>query len=127
MRKNSVPFVQTNKLFQKEGFCHAKVVAEAADAAVENAEVKEEVKAPKKAAAKKTKAKEPTVNFTVEYPDNNKTVAELTEFVKEAIKETYAANGNTEAIETIDIYYQPVNKKIWYAVNGKPQDTPVEF
>ena len=107
-----------------------KAAADAAEAAVENAEVTEEVKevkAPKKAAAKKTKVKEPTVNFTVEYPDNNKTVDELTEFVKEAIKETYAANGNTEAIETIDIYYQPVNKKIWYAVNGKPQDTPVEF
>ena len=90
-----------------------KVVAEAAEAAVENAEVTEEVKevkAPKKAAAKKTKAKEPTVNFTVEYPDNNKTVAELTEFVKEAIKETYAANGNTEAIETIDIYYLVIQR-----------------
>ena len=97
-----------------------KVVAEAADAAVENAEVKEEVKAPKKAAAKKTKVKEPTVNFTVEYPDNNKTVAELTEFVKEAIKETYAASGNTEAIETIDIYYYPPHT---VQINLKDEDT----
>ena len=66
-----------------------KVVAEAAEAAVENAEVTEEVKevkAPKKAAAKKTKVKEPTVNFTVEYPDNNKPVAELPSLLRKLSK-----------------------------------------
>lgn len=95
----------------------------AADAAVETTEVKEEVKAaaPKKAAAKKTKAKEPTVNVIVEYLDKNTAVNDLVE----AVKEAYKASGNTDDIETIDVYFQPEKNVAYYVVNGKAQEEPV--
>ena len=102
---------------KKKAAVTEEVVAEAT-------EVKEEVKAAaKKPAAKKTaKAKEPKVNVVVEYLDKNVAVNDLVE----AVKEAYNANGNTETIETIDVYYQPENNKVYYVVNGKAQENPVE-
>ena len=94
----------------------------ATDAAVETAEVKEEVKAAKKPAAKNAaKVKEPEVNVVVEYLDKNVAVKDLVE----AVKEAYKANGNTDTIETIDVYYQPEYNKVYYVVNGKAQEEPV--
>ena len=95
----------------------------AADVAVETTEVKEEVKAAKKTAAKKpAKAKEPEVNVVVEYLDKNIAVKDLVE----AVKEAYKANGNADSVETIDIYYQPEYNKAYYVVDGNAQETPVE-
>ena len=96
----------------------------ATDAAVETAEVKEEVKevkAKKPAEKKAAKAKEPEVNVVVEYLDKNVAVKDLVE----AVKEAYKANGNTDTIETIDVYYQPEYNKVYYVVNGKAQEEPV--
>lgn len=89
------------------------------------AEVKEEVKAEaKKPAAKKTaKAKEPKVNVIVEYLDKNTPVNDLVELVKEA----YKADGNTDTIETIDVYFQPEKNVAYYVVNGKPENKSVDL
>ncbi len=85
-------------------------------------EVTEEAKTAKKPAAKKAaKAKEPKFNVTIEYLEKNITVDELIE----AVKEAYKANGNVDAIETVDVYYQPENNKVYYVVNGEAQEEPV--
>lgn len=83
-----------------------------------------ETKPTKKTAAKKAaKAKEPKFNVTIEYLEKNITVEELIE----AVKEAYKANSNVDAdaIETVDVYYQPENNKVYYVVNGEAQDEPV--
>ncbi len=102
---------------KKKAAVTEEVVAEAT-------EVKEEVKAAaKKPAAKKpAKAKEPKINVIVEYLDKNTAVNDLVE----AAKEAYKANGNTDAIETIDVYFQPEKNVAYYVINGKAQENPVE-
>ena len=102
---------------KKKAAVTEEVVAEAT-------EVKEEVKAAaKKPAAKKTaKAKEPKVNVVVEFLGKNVNVDDLVE----AAKEDYKARGNTEEIESVDVYYQPEYNKFYYLVNGKAQENPVE-
>ena len=82
------------------------------DAAV--AEVKEKIAAKKPRAAK---AKEPTVNVEIQFDGKNTAVNDLVE----AVKAAYKADGNEDAIESVEIYVQPQNGVAFYVVNGKSE------
>ena len=94
-------------------------------------ETKTETKAePKTTAAKAAKTtktvkaketKETKVNVTVEFQGNNKSVNDIVE----AVKEAYKAEGNKDAVETIDLFIQPENGVAYYIVNGKEEGKSV--
>ena len=84
------------------------------DAAV--AEVKE-AKTTKKTTTKAAKAKEATVKVEIQFDGKNTAVNALVE----AVKAAYKAEGNEDAIETLDIYVQPQNGVAFYVVNGKSE------
>lgn len=93
-------------------------------------ETKTEAKAePKTTAAKAAKttktvkAKETKVNVTVEFQGNNKSVNDIVE----AVKEAYKAEGNKDAVETIDLFIQPENGVAYYIVNGKEEGKSVNI
>ncbi len=93
-------------------------------------ETKTETKAePKTTAAKAAKttktvkAKETKVNVTVEFQGNNKSVNDIVE----AVKEAYKAEGNKDAVETIDLFIQPENGVAYYIVNGKEEGKSVNI
>lgn len=84
------------------------------DAAV--AEVKE-AKTTKKTTTKAAKAKELVPNVEIQFDGKNTAVNALVE----AVKAAYKAEGNEDAIETLDIYVQPQNGVAFYVVNGKSE------
>lgn len=96
-------------------------------------ETKTETKAePKTTAAKAAKTtktvkaketKETKVNVTVEFQGNNKSVNDIVE----AVKEAYKAEGNKDAVETIDLFIQPENGVAYYIVNGKEEGKSVNI
>lgn len=89
------------------------------------AETKAEAKTVK--ATKTTKAKAETVaetvNVTIEFAGRNTSVND----VVEAVKAAYKADGNTDAIETVNVYVQPENGVAYYVVNGKEEGKSVEI
>ena len=85
------------------------------------AETKVETKATK--TAKTTKAKTEEVNVTIEFAGKNTSVKE----VVEAVKAAYKADGNTDAIETVNVYVQPENGVAYYVVNGKEEGKSVNI
>ena len=106
----------------------AKKTTKAATEETKVEEVKAEETAETKPAAKKsggrkTKAKEPKVNVIIEYLDKNTVIDDIVD----AVKEAYKADGNEDAIETIDVYFQPEKNVAYYVVNGKAEDKFVEF
>ena len=80
------------------------------------AEVKE-AKTTKKTTTKAAKAKEATVKVEIQFDGKNTAVNALVE----AVKAAYKAEGNEDAIETLDIYVQPQNGVAFYVVNGKSE------
>ncbi len=84
--------------------------------AAEKTEVKSETKAVK--TTKKVapaKAKEPVIKVTLEFQGKNVAMRS----VVDAAQEAYKAEGNTDAIETLEVYVQPENDVAYYVVNGK--------
>ena len=79
------------------------------------AEVKEAKTGAKKPRA--AKAKEPTVNVEIQFDGKNTAVNALVE----AVKAAYKAEGNEDAIESVEIYVQPQNGVAFYVVNGKSE------
>lgn len=84
------------------------------------AETKAETKPAKKTAAK---AKEPKVNVEVQFQGKDTKVND----VVEAVKAAYKADGNTDAIETVEIYIQPETSVAYYVVNGKNEGKSVNL
>ena len=84
---------------------------------------KTEVKAAEpKAAAKTTKVKaakavETTETVIIEFAGKSINVKD----VVEAVKAAYKADGNEDAIETVNVYVQPENGVAYYVVNGKEE------
>ena len=66
---------------------------------------------------KAAKAKAVTENVTIEFNGKNTCVKD----VLEAVKAAYKADGNTDAIETVNVYVQPENGVAYYVVNGKEE------
>lgn len=89
------------------------------------AETKTEAKAETKATkiTKTAKAKEAKVNVTIEFKGKNTGVNDIVE----AVKAAYKADGNTDAVETIELYVQPENNVAYYVVNGKENGKCVEL
>ncbi len=89
------------------------------------AETKTEAKAETKATkiTKTAKAKEAKVNVTIEFQGKNTGVNDIVE----AVKAAYKADGNTDAVETIELYVQPENNVAYYVVNGKENGKCVEL
>ena len=79
------------------------------------AEVKEKTTAKKTTRA--AKAKEPTVNVEIQFDGKNTAVNALVE----AVQAAYKAEGNEDAIESVEIYVQPQNGVAFYVVNGKSE------
>lgn len=86
------------------------------------AEVKAE---PKAKAAKTTKAAacKETIKCTIEFGGKNTTI----ESVVESIKEAYKAEGNKDAIKTLDVYIQPENNVAYYVINGVEEGKSVNL
>lgn len=110
----------------------AEVKAEVKAAETKAAEAAKEVKTETKAAAKTTKkaaaskakeVKETKVSVTVEFNSKNTSI----DAVVEAVKEAYKAEGNTDAVETIELYVQPENNVAYYVVNGKAESKSVNL
>lgn len=73
--------------------------------------------APAKETAKKAcakKAVETKVSMNVQFGGKNYSEEEIIE----AIKTAYAAEGNTDAIKTLEVYVQPETGFAYYVVNG---------
>ncbi len=107
-----------------------EVKTEAKAVETKAAEVKTaETKAAPKAAAKTTKTtkaakvKEAKVNVEVQYLGFNNNVNDIVE----AVKAAYKAEGNTDAIESIDVYVQPENRVAYYVVNGNNEGKSVNL
>lgn len=96
-----------------------KAVVEEVKAEV--AEVKAEPKAkaakPAKAAAKET------IKCTIEFGGKNTTI----ESIVANIKEAYKAEGNKDAIKTLDVYIQPENDVAYYVINGVEEGKSVNL
>ena len=85
-----------------------------------------EVKTAAKTTAKTTKAakaKEPVIKVTLEYQGKNVVMRSIVDSVIEA----YKAEGNSDAIETLDVYVQPENNVAYYVINGKEEGKSVSF
>lgn len=91
------------------------------------AETKTEAKTETKAKATKTtkaaKAKEATVAVEFQFQGKNTAVNDLVE----AVKAAYKADGNDDAVETVNLYIQPENGVVYYVVNGKSEGKCIAF
>lgn len=65
----------------------------------------------------KTKAKEAAVNAVIQFGGKNTAVNDLVETVKAA----YKADGNEDAVTSVELYIQPENGVAYYVVNGKSE------
>ena len=65
----------------------------------------------------KAKAKETTVNAVIQFSGKDTAVNNLVE----AVKAAYKADGNEDAVETVELYIQPENGVAYYVVNGKSE------
>lgn len=125
-------------IFRKEGIfiMNAKTTSKKTTSVKEDAkkEVKTETKTEVKAPVAKTPAKttktapkaktvETKVSVTLQYQSNNTTV----DSIIESIKAAYKADGNTAAIETIEVYVQPENRTAYYVINGNSEGKSVNF
>lgn len=74
--------------------------------------------AKKTAAAKKPAIK---VSLNIQYAGGNYSDKDIVD----AIKADYKAEGNEDAIKTLDIYVQPENGVAYYVVNGEGGDNKI--
>lgn len=84
-------------------------------------EAKAETKTTK--TTKTAKAKEAKVNVTIEFQGKNTGVNDIVE----AVKAAYKADGNTDTVESIELYVQPENNVAYYVVNGKQNGKCIEI
>ncbi len=63
-----------------------------------------------------TKAKA-TVNAVIQFGGKNAAVNDLVE----AVKAAYKADGNEDAVTSVELYIQPENGVAYYVVNGKSE------
>ena len=66
---------------------------------------------------KAAKAKEPVVTVEFQFKGKNTAVNDLVETVKAA----YKADGNEDAVTSVELYIQPENGVAYYVVNGKSE------
>lgn len=96
-----------------------KTAAKATKAA--KAETKTETKAAKTTTAKAA-AKE-TVKVEFQFAGKNTTI----DSIVDSIKEAYKAEGNKDAIKTLEVYVQPENNVAYYVINGVEEGKSVNF
>lgn len=93
-----------------------KTVEKAPEKTVEKTAEKTETKTNAKKTTKKTVKKEETVTLTIQY--NNRDVTAKT--IVEKVKEDYAKKAGADAaIETMDLYVQPLENVVYYVINGE--------
>ncbi len=63
------------------------------------------------------KPKEPTVSVVLQFQGKDTDVNNLVE----AVKAAYKAEGNEDAVESVQLYVQPENGVVYYVVNGKSE------
>ncbi len=101
----------------------AKKAAKAETKVEAKAEEKTETKAKATKTTKTTKAKEATVAVEFQFKGKNTAVNDLVE----AVKAAYKADGNEDAIESVNLYIQPENGVVYYVVNGKSEGKCIGF
>ncbi len=114
----------TTKVEKEVKAAEVKAVATTAEAVKEEApkaETKTAAKTTK--TTKTTKAKETKVSVTVEFNNKNTSI----DAVVEAVKEAYKAEGNKDAVETVELFVQPENNVAYYVVNGKAEGKSVNL